>query len=105
MGALTGTSWARCLACAPLPGPGSAHPVEVESQHHAPVEQRLIAYRAARQQVLDGLLVNVGGVGEFGLRHLLLDHRRLDERERSRMPAVVGHVPLLPRTAPERKRS
>ena len=30
------------------------------------------------QQVLDRLLVAIGGVGQFRLRHLLLDHRRLD---------------------------
>ena len=43
--------------------------------------KRLIADRPAAEHVLDRLLVAVGGVGQFGLRQLLLDHSRLDAVE------------------------
>ena len=54
----------------------------VQPQHHADVEQRLVAHRAAAEQVLDRLLVAIGGVGELGLGELLLDHRGADQGER-----------------------
>src|SRR6516225_8129604 len=69
---------------------GGTHLVEVETQYHADVEQGLIADRSSRQQVLDGLFVNVGCVRKLGLGHLLLDHRRLDERE-YRLFAIAVH--------------
>ena len=61
-----------------LPMPGVPEPVKIEPEHHADVEQGLVADRAAAKQVLDGLLVAVGSIGKLGLRQLLLDHRRLD---------------------------
>ena len=61
--------------------PGVPESVEVEAKHHADIEQRLIANRPAAEHVLDRLLVAVGGVGQFGLRQLLLDHSRFDAVE------------------------
>ena len=81
--------------------PGALQFVEVEPQHHAHVEQRLIAHRAAAEQVLDGLLVAVGRVGKLSLRQLFFDHRGLDlgEGRFARRSRHVGLHVLLP--APE----
>ena len=58
--------------------PGPLQFVEVEPQHHAHVEQGLIAHRPPAEQVLDGLLMAIGGIGKLSLRQLFFDHRRLD---------------------------
>src|SRR5262245_64532891 len=77
-----------------LPGPGCCDPRKIEAEHHAHVEQRLIAYRPSGQQVLNGFFVAIGGIGEFSLRDLLFDHRRADECDRSGRFCISAHARL-----------
>ena len=56
--------------------------MEIEAEHHADVEQRLIAHRTAAKQVLNGLLVAVARVRQFSLRQLFFDHRSFNAVER-----------------------
>jgi hypothetical protein len=81
--------------------PGAFQFVEVEPQHHAHIEQRLIAHGATAEKVLDGLLVAVGGIGKLSLRQLFFDHGGLDlgESDLARGSRHVGLHFLLP--APE----
>jgi hypothetical protein len=64
--------------------PGISDAFEVETEDYANIEKRLVANRAAREQVLDGFLVTVCSVGKLCLGHLFLNHRRTDERDRGR---------------------
>src|SRR5215470_12577941 len=95
---------ARPWCIAQLAEPGALDPLKIETQHHAYVEQRLIAHRSAGEQVLDRLLVTVGGIGKLGLRDLFLDHCRFDERHRAGRLSIRAHARLPRPTAFAAKR-
>ncbi len=76
--------------------PGTSHTLEVEAEDHAHVKERLIANGAPGQQVLNGLLMAIGGIGKLRLGHLLLDHRRTYEGDRRCRLSFCTHDPALP---------